>query len=88
MDGYSKRQHCQRTGPGFDVIDLDSEAGSMPSTKPVPGVNRCEAPCSNRPWIALVLNRHAWGPGRASCPVSTSMAEDYVWDTKSNGHRD
>jgi hypothetical protein len=43
MDGYSKRQHCQRTGPGFDVIDLDSEAGSMPSTKPVPGVNRCEA---------------------------------------------
>ena len=21
-DGYSKRQHCQRTGPGFDVIDL------------------------------------------------------------------
>jgi hypothetical protein len=60
----------------------------MPSTKPVPGVNRCEAPLFKPAMDCIGLEPTCLGTRESILPGIDFMAEDYVWDTKSNGHRD
>ena len=59
----------------------------MPSTKPVPGVNRCEAPCSNRP-DCIGLEPTCLGTRESILPGIDFHGRGLRLGHQLNGHRD